>query len=306
MKVLVTGASGFVGAAIARFLSLQGHAVRAGARAPAHVGTLPGVVPWALPDLAGPMVDWRPHLDGIDAVVHAAGLAHQPPDASEASMLRLNAEAAGALAAAAAAAGINRFVLISSIRAIAGPWSTTILTETDAARPTDAYGRSKLAGEGLVRQALPTAVVLRPAVVHGAGAKANMARLARLARLPLPLPLGGLAGRRSVVSDRNLASAAAFALTAPGAHGRLFHVDDGAPLTLPEMIAAMRRTLGRGPGLFSPPFGLDRLLIRLAAPSLHDQLCRDFVLSSGALASTGWSPDEPSSAGLGRLVNAAR
>uniref|UniRef100_UPI001954EB91 hypothetical protein n=1 Tax=Escherichia coli TaxID=562 RepID=UPI001954EB91 len=69
---------------------------------------------------------------------------------------------------------------------------------------------------------------------------------------------------------------------------------------------AMRRALGRGAGLFSPPFGLDHRLIRLAAPALRDQLCRDLVLSADALARAGWRPEEPSSEGLGRLVNAAR
>lgn len=304
MKVLVTGASGFVGAAIAGVLSRRGYAVRAGTRDLARIAAGPGITPWALPDLAAP-VDWRPHLDGVDAVVHAAGLAHQPPGADEASMLRLNADAAGELATAAAAAGIDRFVLISSIRAITGAAAGSVLAETDMARPTDPYGRSKLAGEHLVREALPAAVILRPPVVHGAGAKANMARLARLARLHLPLPLGGLTGRRSVVSDRNLAAATAFVLTTSQARGELFHVDDGRPLTLPEMIAVMRRALGRGPALFSLPSGLEQRLMRLGAPAFHDQLCCDLVVSSSALAAAGWTPEEPSTDGLARLVRAA-
>ncbi|WP_170181743.1 NAD-dependent epimerase/dehydratase family protein [Phreatobacter stygius] len=305
MRVLVTGASGFVGAAIAEFLASQGHQLRAGARDPRMISARPGITPWALPDLDNP-VDWRPHLEGLDAVVHAAGLAHQLPGTGEDRMMRINAQAAGDLARAATAAGIRHVVLISSIRAIAGPAADTALVETDEPRPTDAYGRSKLAGERLTREAFPAAVVLRPAVVHGAGAKANMARLAWLARLALPLPVGGLAGRRSLVSDRNLASAVGFALAAPKAPGQLFHVTDGAPLTLPAMLAAMRKALGRAPGILSLPFQLERRLIRLGAPGLYDQLGRDLVASNAALLTAGWAPVEPTAEGLGRTALAIR
>ena len=304
MKVLVTGATGFVGRAIAGYLAEQGHAILAGTRYPGTLAAVPGLTPRALPDLEGD-VDWRPLLADVDAVVHAAGLAHQPAGTDEARMMRVNAEAAGRLAEAAAAAGIGRFVLISSIRAMTGPAAPAVLTEADPARPTDAYGRSKLAGERLVRGALGAAVVLRPTVVHGAGAKANMAKLARLARLPLPLPIGSLAGRRSLVSDRNLAAAATFALTDDGARSGLFHVTDGAALTVPAMIAAMRRSLGRGPGTFGLPAGLDARLVRLALPGLYDQLGRDLVADDAKLAAAGWRPIETSAAGLARLVQAA-
>ncbi|CEJ13967.1 3 beta-hydroxysteroid dehydrogenase/Delta 5--_4-isomerase [bacterium YEK0313] len=304
MKVLVTGASGFVGRTIAGYLAEQGHAVSACARDPAALAVAPGITPRALPDLEGD-VDWRPLLAEIDAVVHAAGLAHQPAGTDEARMMRVNAEAAARLAAAAAAAGIGRFVLISSIRAMTGPTAPAALTEADPARPTDAYGRSKLAGERLVRDALGTAVVLRPTVVHGAGAKANMAKLARLARLPLPLPIGSLAGRRSLVSDRNLAAAAAFALMDERTRGGLFHVTDGEALTVPAMIAAMRRSLGRAAGTFGLPAGLDARLVRLLLPGLYDQLGRDLVADDAKLVAAGWTPVETSAAGLARLVQAA-
>lgn len=303
MRVLVTGATGFVGQAVAGFLADQGHAVWAGARNPGALAASPRVTPRLLPDLEAD-ADWPSLLSGVDAVVHAAGLAHQPPGADEARMMRLNATAAGRLAEAAAAAGIGRFVLISSIRAICGPAAPAALAETATPQPTDAYGRSKLAGEKAVRDGLATAVVLRPPVVHGAGAKANMARLAGLARLPVPLPIGSLSGRRSLVSDRNLAAAVGFALTDDRAQGGLFHVTDGVALTVPAMIGAMRRSLGRGPAVFSLPFGLDATLVRLALPGLHDQLGRDLVADNARLAAAGWSPVETSAAGLARLVQA--
>lgn len=290
MTVLVTGVSGFVGRAITALLSERGIAVHPAARGTAC----------PLPDLSTDF-DPAPLLDGITAVVHAAGLAHQPPGTSEALLHRINAEAAGRLAQAAAERGIARFVLISSIRAITGPSAEGVLDETSTPAPTDAYGRSKLAGEIAVRGAFPNAAILRPPVVYGPCVKANMARLLQLARLPLPLPLANLKGRRSVVSDRNLASAVAFALC--GETGT-FHVDDGAPLTVPDLIAAMRAGLSRKPGLFALP-GTSSLLETLV-PRVADQLARNLVVTSAALRQRGWQPVETSAAGLARMAQTRR
>jgi nucleoside-diphosphate-sugar epimerase len=304
MRILVTGASGFVGAALAEALAARGHAVRAAAR-----GSLPArlagrVAPAPLPDLAGGDLDaaFMALLDGVEAVVHAAGLAHQPPGVDEAAMQAINAGASESLARAAASHGIGRFVLISSSRAVSGPSSPLPLAETAQPAPTDAYGRSKLAAETAVRAVLPGAVILRPPVLHGAGARGNMARLARLARLPLPLPLAGLRGRRSILSDVNLAEAVAFALDRPDAAGGTFHLSDGAPLSLPDMIAAMRQAVGRGPAIVGLPEPLTEWLVTRLAPRLADQLCRDLVLDDAAIRTLGWRPAEGSAAGLGRMI----
>ncbi len=304
MRILVTGASGHVGRAVTRDLAAAGHVVVAPLRDLTRHVPAPRVEPRLIGDLAAPF-DWRDLLCGVDAVVHAAGLAHQPPGVDDAVLHRVNAEAAGRLAAAAAACGIGRFTLISSIRAVSGPRAEAVLDETVAPAPTDAYGRSKLAGEEAVRSAFPAAVVLRPPVVHGGGAKANMARLAALARLPVPLPLAGLQGRRSIVSDINLAASVAFLLDSPAAAGRTFHVADGPPLTVPAMIGAMRKALGRSPGVVALPFGLDRRLAALLPQRLSEPLTGNLVVTDAALRALGWRPREDSAAGLSRLVRRA-
>jgi UDP-glucose 4-epimerase len=137
-------------------------------------------------------------LADVDAVIHSAGLAH--------AMSASCTEATIALARAAQRVGAKRFVFLSSIRAQSGPSAEHVLTEDLAPKPTDAYGRSKLAAEqGLAELALDW-VALRLVLVYGAGVKGNMAELVRLARTPYPLPLGALRSRRSLLSLDKLSS----------------------------------------------------------------------------------------------------
>jgi len=241
----------------------------------------------------------------MDAVVHAAGLAHQPAGTDEAHLHAVNAAGAGRLARAAAAQGIGTFILLSSIRAVSEAASSRPVDESTAPAPADAYGRSKRAGELAVAAALPSAVVVRPPVIHGAGAKANMARLARVARLRLPLPLGGLTGRRSILSDVNLAEAVAFLLEREDARSKTLHISDGPPLTVGQMVSLMRKAMDQRPAILSLPSGLTRGGLSLFAADLVGQLLGDLVIDDTAIRALGWQPVEPSSAGLARMVRAA-
>src|SRR5262249_31773231 len=144
MLLALTGATGFIGQYLLRDMSKRGYRVRALLRRPAAVPieTASAVIG----DLARPQ-NMSAALDGVDAVIHSAGRAHAMSGLPEDDYPLFNTEATTGLARAARRAGVRRFVFLSSVRAQCGPASDTVLTEAAEPRPTDAYGRSKLAAE---------------------------------------------------------------------------------------------------------------------------------------------------------------
>lgn len=303
LSILVTGASGFIGRDLVNRLAAAGHRVRAAARDPSSLLSLP-VEPAFLGDLAGDF-DWTPLVTGVSHVVHLAGIAHATDEIPEATYQRVNAQACEDLAIACRGAGVSRLVLISSVRAQIGPAATTILTERTLAAPTDAYGRSKLAAEAAIARVLADGATdwtaLRPVVLYGPGVKGNVRTLARLARSGLPLPLATLPGKRSLLGLANFASAVAHVLTSEHAARRTFLVADPGPLTVGEFVAALRRGQGRSPRLLPVPTGLLRLGASLVGKGdMLDRLTGDLVVDTTALQSTGWQPCETASEGLER------
>jgi UDP-glucose 4-epimerase len=253
-------------------------------------------------DLARPQ-NMAAALADVDAVIHSAGLAHAMSGLPEDDYRLLNTEATIALARAAQRAGAKRFVFLSSIRAQCGATAQRVLTEELAPQPTDAYGRSKLAAEqGLSELGLDW-VALRLVLVHGPGVKGNMAELLRFARAPYPLPLGGLKGRRSLVSLDSLAAAVDTALAAPGELRRPLIVADPEALTIPEMIAAVRRGLGRRPGLIPVPATLLETALRAAGRTeIYQRLAGSLVADSCQLRKLGWTPPVATADALAALA----
>jgi UDP-glucose 4-epimerase len=292
--VLVTGATGFIGRHLVRHLARESWRVIALARQAAKHRWPEGVEPRELPDLNRP-VDWSPLVAGASHIVHLAGLAHASSELPEQRYQAINVDATAAMAKAAREASIARVVLLSSVRAQSGPVAHSTLRAPDSPYPTDAYGRSKLAAERSVASALSGSgtewVTLRPVLVYGPGVKGNMGTLVELARLPLPLPLARLTGRRSLLSVDNLTTAISHALVAPSCAREVFLVSDANPVTVPEIIAALRSGLGRSPGLFAVPPAALALLARLTGlREAWDRLAGDLVADSSKLAATGWRP----------------
>ena len=297
--VALTGATGFIGQYLLRELPRRGYRLRVLLRRPTVVPT--ECASAVIGDLTRPQ-NMAAALADVDAVIHSAGIAHAMSGLPEDDYRALNTEASVALARAAQRAGVRRFVFLSSIRAQAGPVADAVLTEDQEAMPTDAYGRSKLAAErGLAELDLDW-VALRLVLVYGPGVKGNMAQLLRFARSPWPLPLGGLTGKRSLLSLDSLAAAIDTVLAA-GPLRRPFIVADPEPLTVPEMIAAMRRGLGRRPGLVRVPSRLLEAGFRVAGRSeAYQRLAGSLVADASALQRIGWAPPATAATGLAALA----
>jgi nucleoside-diphosphate-sugar epimerase len=255
-------------------------------------------------DLARPQ-NMSEALAGIDAVIHTAGLAHAMSGVPEDDYRTFNTEATIRLAQAAHRAGAKRFVFLSSIRAQCGPTAEGVVTEDMEPRPTDAYGRSKLAAEqGLAALDIDW-VALRMVLVYGAGVKGNMAQLAALARSRLPLPLASLTARRSLLAVENLVTAIDCVLTAPARLQRPLIVADPDPLAVPEMIAAMRRGLGRRAGLLPLPPALIETACRIGGRAeIYQRLAGSLIAEPKALVQLGWVPSVETRAALAALVRA--
>jgi len=310
-RVLVTGASGFLGRAVAPALARAGlEVVRAGRALPAcGAGAA-----WVAYRELGPDTPWQGVLEGIHSVVHLGGLAHLPDEtaaASAALFRRVNAEGTARLAQAAARAGVRRLVLASSAL-VHGPRSPgRPLTEEDAPAPATPYARSKLEAErGLLEAAAGTGlewVILRPPMVYGPGARGNFARLVRLVRAGVPLPVGAATAPRTFIGIDNLADAVVACVTEAGAAGRTFLVADAETTSTRGLVHLIAAALGRR--VWTP--AVPPALLRAAFGAIGRgadvrRLLEPLELDAGRIRrELGWTPPVPLAEGVRRAVAAA-
>jgi len=244
MRVLVTGASGFVGGHLIRRLTDAGHEVIACSRSRVEQ---PGIFYVAAPEL-GPLSDWTLALKDVDAVVHLAGLAAVDKSGNSSELekeyRKVNVEGTRTLAQQAVRAGVKHIVFLSSLHAVAGE-SDERITEQTEPHPVSAYGRSKLAAEKALQEELRGTAcewtILRPPLVYGHGNQANFSLLLELVKICIPLPLASVRNRRSFLYVENLADLIAKCLGNPKAFGKVFLPSDGEDVATPELIRAIGR-----------------------------------------------------------------
>jgi nucleoside-diphosphate-sugar epimerase len=309
MRVLVTGAAGFVGRALLdRLRRERRHTVRAVVRAGAQTSTL-GDVDIRDIDIT-PEVRWHSALTDVDAVVHLSGRVHVMRDRSTYPLeefRRANVGSTLNLARQAAESGVRRFVYLSSVK-VHG--ESGRFSEADAPAPQDPYGISKHEAEchltTLRAETKMQVVVIRPPLVYGPAARGNFASLVRAVAVGLPLPLGGIGNRRSLVGIDNLCDFIVRCLDHVSAANETFLVSDGDDLSTTELVQRLARAMGRDARLVAVP---PKFLATAATLIGRRETVRRLVESlqvdiSKARRELAWSPPVSVEEGLHRAVAA--
>jgi nucleoside-diphosphate-sugar epimerase len=300
--VLVTGASGFVGGHLLAVLAAAGiEVVAVPGRAP--VATIPGVRVRPGREM-GAGTRWHDALEGVDRVVHLAGLAHGRDGGDRMRLRAVNVAGTLALARAARAAGVRRFLFLSSIGVHGNASRGGPISEASALRPEAPYAESKVEAEAGLRDLFADAperlVIVRPPLVHGPGAPGNPARLLRLAASGLPLPLASVANRRSFVAVANLCAALRCCIEDPRAAGETFVVADDAVVSTPQLLRELACRCGRPARLLPCPPALLRAGGALLGRSGDvERLLADLEVDAGRIRTVlDFVPPLPFAAGL--------
>jgi len=314
MTVLVTGANGFVGSALCARLPKDGTSVRAALRS---LNSQPdGTEAVAIGSISSE-TDWTSVLRNADQVVHLAARVHVMNDKSPdplAEFRRVNVEGTANFARQAAAAGVKRFVFLSSIK-VNGEFTEAgqPFTADDVPSPEDPYGVSKQEAEQLLRQITDETgmevVIIRPPLVYGPGVKANFESLMRWLARGLPLPLAAVTqNRRSLVALDNLVDLIVTGLNHPAAANQTFLAGDGEDLSTAELLKRMGAAMGRPARLFK----MSPALLKLGAtllnkPGIYQRLCSSLQLDITKTRQVlGWTPPMSVDEGLRRAAEGFR
>lgn len=311
MRVLVTGATGFVGGALVQQLLATSFGLVAGVRQRSQ--HLPASVEQCVVgDLSG-STDWREALRGVDAVVHCAARVHVMQDTAQdplSAFRGVNVEGTLNLARQAAAAGVRRFVFVSSIKVngeATAPGRPFRADDTPA--PQDAYGISKHEAEAGLRQlAIDTGmdvVVVRPPLVYGRGVGANFRAMMGVVARRLPLPLGGIEHNcRSMVALGNLVDLLVTCMSHPAAANRTFLVSDGEDLSTTQLLRRLGQAMGRPARLVPVPARwLELGAAMLGRRNVAQRLCGSLQVDiSDTRQQLGWTPPLGVEEGLKRAA----
>lgn len=297
-KVLLTGCTGFVGSSLLTRLCRDGRDVVACSRA--EMLKAPSDARYMQVAGLDSSTDWAPALDGVEVVIHSAARVHVMNDTSSdplSEFRKVNVEGTLNLARQAAAAGVRRFIFISSIKVNGeGTASNQPYKADDDSAPLDPYGVSKMEAEqGLRELAAETGmevVIIRPVLVYGPGVKANFLSMMRWLHKGVPLPFGAIHNRRSLVALDNLVDLIVTCLDHPGAANQTFLVSDGEDLSTSELLRRMGVALGKSTRLLPVPSRLlDAGAAMLGKKALSQRLCGSLQVDIGKTRELlNWTP----------------
>ena len=305
MRVLVTGATGFVGSALINQLGNDAQFnVRAAMRREVH--DLPQNIEHAVVGDYGPDVVWQTALAGVDVIVHLAGRVHIMRDKANdpiTEFRRVNVNGTSNLVKQAVEAGVRRFVFLSSVK-VNGEGCEKPYTETDPPQPFNPYAQSKWEAErelaSVCHRAELEVVILRPPLVYGPGVKANFLTLLHAVYRGIPLPFAAVNNRRSLVSIHNLVDVIIRCIKHPLAAGETFLVSDDEDLSTRELIRRLAAAMDRKPRLFSiPPLVGESALKLVGREDIWQRLFGSLQVSCDKAKSLiGWQPPVSLSEGL--------
>lgn len=294
MKVLVTGASGFVGRSLVKALKQQDMDVVGVGR---QVTTSNADKFYSVPDFSVKGV-WQEPLVGCDVVIHLAARVHVMHEASGnplSEFHKVNVEGTQYLAESAVQSGVKRFVYVSSI-GVNGSKTTFPLTDLEEPNPHNAYALSKFEAEMVLGQIAKKTgleiVIIRPPLVYGVDAPGNFAQMIKVLAKRIPLPLAAVRNLRSLIYVENLVDALILCAMHPDAAGQTYLVSDGEDVSTPDLLRKLAEAMGQPAHLFSFPTALLKLAGRLIRKS--DQVDRVLgslqVDSSKIRRELGWQP----------------
>ncbi|GAB4143962.1 MAG: SDR family oxidoreductase [Planctomycetaceae bacterium] len=318
-RILITGATGFVGRRLCRVLLERGDSVIAAVRKPVAPGILPDGVEFYVSGDIGPKTAWNKGLlKSVDVIVHLAARVHILNDTAEnpaAEFQKVNVAGTERLLRAAAG-NVKRFVYVSSLHAMRTLCEET-LTEQSECLPESDYGKSKLQAEEIVRkvgrESKMETVILRPPPVYGPGNLGNLLRLFEAVQKGKMLPLGLIKNRRSLIYVENLADALAACVHHKQAAGQTFLVSDGPQISIGELTREVAKAFGQTQRLLPVPVGLIKLGGKLTGKSglverITGSLCVDdrriretldwkppFTMQDGFRATAEWMQSEETS-----------
>ena len=312
-NVLVTGAGGFIGFSLCRYLVACGCNVFAVLRDKRQLYQLGNKVTAIVVDDLCDISDWGNMLTGIDSVVHLAGYVHERAgnltEEARLQCTRLNIDVTRKLAKAAASAGVERFLYVSSVK-VHGESShhNESVTEFMELFPEGSYAKSKLVAEGILRDVEASsdmeAVIIRPPLVYGPGVKANFLRLMKLVEKGIPLPLAAVDNRRSFIYLENLVDLLALSIVHPAAAGQTFLVSDSEGVSTPVLINMLADGLGVSPRLFPISVQVMQLLAAIGGErSTVDRLVQSLVINAAHVRETlDWVPPYSMEQGISNTV----
>ncbi|MCP3933470.1 MAG: NAD-dependent epimerase/dehydratase family protein [Bacteroidetes bacterium] len=296
MKVLVTGANGFVGRHLCRFLINHGYEVIAGRRSSSCSRV--GIQATMYYGDIGPETVWDNKLHGIDVIVHLASRVHIVKETSTIPLdafRAVNTDGTQQLLLAASQQRVKKFLFLSSIGVNGCETTSSPFTENDTPQPHNAYAQSKWEAEQKIHKVMKhsnmNCIIIRPPLVYGPDVVANFLFLLRIMKTGVPLPLGAIKNLRSYISVDNLVDFITFMIVQDEIKNETYLISDDDDISTPELLQCIAGHMRKKIHLFPVPLSLlhfGGLLLNKANP-IH-RLCSSLQIDITKAKMLGWRP----------------